>query len=205
MYHVRLGVGTCLDLVFVRTWLRRQLKSVSDEELEVLKEWEVDLLRNASFYDGPVDPAGAAQNAKRIFEDRIEDWEQWAIDGNKNGDENEEKRLLGEVKRDNANKFKLQEKYKGLYIVDKDPGEDTAYYTSAENVQPAAAGVWEHRKIIGLCWQNRTGWFVETKLWSDLSGESSNYAINASLIRMIKESNRNRSVQLRSQIAVEDE
>ena len=172
----------------------------------MLKDWEVDLLRKVSFYDGPVEHVAPAQNAQRIFEDSIEDWEQWAIDGNKNGGNNEEKRLLGAVRRDNANKFRLQEKYKGLYMVDKDPDEDTVYYTSAENaqVEPASAVLWEHRKIIGLCWQNREDWCVETKLCNDLSGESSNYQINGSLIRMIRESKRNRSVQMRSRISVDE-
>ena len=202
----RLGVGTCLDLVFVRTWLRRQFKSVTAEELEVLKDWEADLLRKAAFYDGPVEPAGPAQSEQTIFEDSIEDWEQWAIDGNKYGGKDDPKRLLGDVRRDGANKFRLQEKYKGLYLVDKDPDEDTVHYTSTDNtqVEPVAPALWEHRKIIGLCWQNREGWYVETKLCNDMSGESSNYQINASLLRMIRESNRNRSVQMRSRTSVDE-
>ena len=42
----RLGVGRCIDLVCVRTWLCRELKSVSDdeEELQQFKGWEVRLL-----------------------------------------------------------------------------------------------------------------------------------------------------------------
>ena len=40
----RLGVKTCIDLVFVRTWLRPELKLVSDEELEVFKDWETELM-----------------------------------------------------------------------------------------------------------------------------------------------------------------
>ena len=91
----RLAVRTCLDLVFVRTWLRRQLKCHTAEELEVLKAWEVELLRNASFYDGPAEPEAPDETEQRIFEDRIEDWEQWAIDGNKNGEG--ETRLLSDV------------------------------------------------------------------------------------------------------------
>ena len=196
----RLSVRNCLDLVLVRTYLRRQLKSVTDEELEVLKDWEVELLRNASFYDGPVDPLVGDAPARRVFEDTIEDWEQWAIDGNKHGAHGEPRRSLSEVRRDNARKFQLQEKYKGLFMVDKDPLGDTEYYTEGANVDPAAVGDWEHRKIIGLCWQSRQGWYAETKLCHDLSGESTNYQINMTLIRMIRESNRNRTVQMRSRI-----
>ena len=151
-------------------------------------------------------PVGPTQSEQTIFEDSIEDWEQWVIDGNKYGGKDDPKRLLGDVRRDGANKFRLQEKYKGLYLVDKDPDEDTVYYTSADNtqVEPAAPALWEHRKIIGLCWQNREGWYVETKLCNDMSGESSNYQINVSLIRMIRESNRNRSVQMRSRTSVDE-
>ena len=46
----RLHISTCLDLVYVRMWLRRDLKLVSDTELEVFKEWETQLLQDASFY-----------------------------------------------------------------------------------------------------------------------------------------------------------
>ena len=48
----RLGTTTCIDLVLVRTWLRRELKLVTDEELEQLKGWETELLQEASFYTG---------------------------------------------------------------------------------------------------------------------------------------------------------
>ena len=40
----------------MRTWLRKEIKAVSDEELEIFKEWETQLLLNASFYDGEVEP-----------------------------------------------------------------------------------------------------------------------------------------------------
>ena len=54
--------GTCkkrtvLDILFVRTWLRREVKLISDEELEVFKSWETALIRRVTFYDGPAEPA----------------------------------------------------------------------------------------------------------------------------------------------------
>ena len=66
----RLHMSTCLDLVFVRTWLRREMKVVSDEELQVFKQWEIDLLRKASYYDGDVQPdaAAPAPAMTRVFE-----------------------------------------------------------------------------------------------------------------------------------------
>ena len=48
-----LSMQTCLDLVFVRTWLRREIKIVTDEELEYFKEWETELLQRATLYAGP--------------------------------------------------------------------------------------------------------------------------------------------------------
>ena len=120
----RLEMSTCLDLVFVRMWLRRELKLVSDEELEVFKEWETELLLNASFYSGPADPNSGVAPQLRIFEDKFEAWEQNAIDGTGPGP----RILLGVVKRDNASRFRLQEKYKGLFFVDKDADDDNQYY-----------------------------------------------------------------------------
>ena len=61
-------------------------------------------------------------------------------------------------------------------------------------------GEWENRRIMGLIWENRRGWRVETKVCGDLHGPSVNYLINPTLIRMIKESTRNRSVRFTSQI-----
>ena len=102
----RLKVQTCLDLVFVRTWLRRELKLITDEELEVFKDWETTLFREASFYDGPTDPNAGPQRERRIFEDRFEAWEQNAIDGTGPG----ERIRLSTVKRNKPARFRLQEK-----------------------------------------------------------------------------------------------
>ena len=113
----RLHVETTLNLLYVRTWLRRELKKVSDEELACFKEWEIELLRDASFYDGPVEPDEGMQRQQRVFEDKMEGWELNAIDGKGPGPVIP----LGQVRRNNASKFRLQEKYKGLYFVDKDP------------------------------------------------------------------------------------
>ena len=115
-------VQTALDILYVRTWLRRELKLVSDEELEMFKEWETELLHRAEYYDGPVEPTGRVRDLK-IFEDRIEDWELNAIDGSGPGP----RIPLSQVKRNGAAKFRLQEKYKGLYFIDKDPDGDASH------------------------------------------------------------------------------
>ena len=104
--------------------------------------------------------------------------------------------------RDHAAKFRLNEKYKALYFVDKDPDGETGYYNGPEsdNVAPAPHDEWEHRKIIGMIWENHRGWRLETKLRNNLTGESTNYLINESMVRMIKESPRNRNIRFRSSI-----
>ena len=192
----RLGTQRCIDLVYVRAWLRRELKLVSDEELEQFKEWEKELFQEASFYNGnpDVDADRMGERQARIFEDRFEDWEQNAIDGQGPGP----RIALGDVKKDRAATFRLQDKYKGMYFVDKDPDGDNQYYEGRGD--PAPPNEWEHRKIIGMIWQNHRGWRLETKLCGDLSGESTNYILNDIIIRMIQESSRNRSVRFRSRM-----
>ena len=44
----QLKSDTTIDLVFVRTWLRRELQPVSDVATECFKEWEVQLLRQVN-------------------------------------------------------------------------------------------------------------------------------------------------------------
>ena len=191
----RLGIAACIDLVFVRTWLRRELKLVTDEELEQLKGWETELLQEASFYTGTPDPDSGTEKELRIFEDTFEAWEQPAI----NGQGVNPAIRLGEVRRSPV-RFRLQEKYKGVFLLDKDPSDDYNYYSDAA-AEPAPQRDWENRKIVNLVWENRRGWRAETKLCSALTGPSENYIIDAVLIRMIKDSRRNiRTVRFRSEM-----
>jgi len=197
----RLGVATCLDLVYVRMFLRRELKLITDQELEQFKEWETELLRQASFYAGDPDPDSGEDRPTRIFNDTFEAWEQNAADGTRaraGGRAPRRVRPLGDVRTDKRSQFRLQEKYKGLYLVDKDPSDDNGYYGGGGDPLPRAE--WEHRKIIGLVWQQRKGWRVETKLCHNLTGPSENYIIEPNLITMIKESGRNRSIRFRSEM-----
>ena len=82
----KLNSDTTVDLVFVRTWLRREMQPVANAATECFKEWEVQLLIQVNEYlsvdadDAPA-AAAAAADPRRIFEDRFEDWEQDAIDG----------------------------------------------------------------------------------------------------------------------------
>ena len=166
---------------------------MSDQELEMFKEWEIELIRQTSFYDGPVEPDAGRQREQRIFEDHIEDWELNAADGSGPGP----RIALGVVKRNAGAKFRLQEKYKGFFFVDKDPDGDAGYYNAGGGA-PLPKEDWEHRKIMGLVWENHRGFRLETKLCNNLTGPAANYIVNESMIRMIKESNRNRFVRFRS-------
>ena len=195
---------------------------MSDSELECFKEWETELLRQSSFYDGEVEPDEGIQRQRRICEYTIEEWELKAIDGKGPSPAIP----LGQVRRNNTAKFRLQEKYKGLYFIDKDPDGRRyvswttyahipcincnpalhhykgvhGYYDDDTEDNAAPADQWENRKILGLAWQNFSGFRLETKLCDDLTGATTNYLINASMIRMIKESKLNRKIQLRSDI-----
>ena len=141
----RLGTATCIDLVFVRMWLRRELKLTTDEEREQLNEWETSLLEEASLYTGVADPDSGEDKELRIFEDTIEPWEQPAIDGTGI----DPPINLGAVRDNKKSRFRLQEKYKGLHFLDKDPCDDNGYYTK-EGALPLPREQWEHRKIFGL-------------------------------------------------------
>ena len=69
-----------------------------------------------------------------------------------------------------------------------------------ENGVAAAADEWENRKIIGIVWEQYRGWRLETKQCNDLTGPSANYIVNECMIRMIKESSRNRNIRFRSEM-----
>ena len=191
----RLGVQKCLDLVYVRMWLRRELKLVTDEELEQFKDWETVLLREASDYAADPDPDSGEDSEVRVFNDQFENWEQDAIDGKGPGPNIP----LGVVRRNRGAQFRLQEKYKDLFLVDKDSRDENDYYGGGGG-PPLPKEQWEHRKIIGLVWQARKGWRVETKMCQDLTGPSENYIIEPVLIRMIKESPFNSSIRFRSEV-----
>ena len=121
-----------------------------------------------------------------VFEDRIEAWEQNAIDGKGTG----ARINLTDVKKDKSAKFKLQEKYKDMHFVDKSPEPTDGDVPEAQ---------WEHRKILGLGWEIFKGWRLETKIHTDLAGSSALYLVNDELIRMIRDSPFN-TKQMRSRM-----
>ena len=173
----------------VLQWTIQLRNGLSDEEVEAFEDWEITLLQEASFYDGDIN-LSRPERKLRIFKDRIEEWKQNAIDGTGTGP----CLSLSEAKK-NTSRFRLQEKYKGMHFVDKDPEGDNQYYVGKGTPLPPAE--WEHRKILGLAWQKQKGWRLVTKLYNDPTGVSTNYVINAHMIRMIKESTRNRLVRLK--------
>ena len=154
------------------------------------------LLSQASFYTGNVDPDSGEENASRIFEDRFEAWEQPAIDGR-----GVNTRIrLSEVKANKAARFRLQEKYKGMFLLDKDPSDESGFYDADGDNDPMPRDQWEHRKIWGVEWTSRKGWFAVTKICNAPDGSSENYVIDETLIRMIKNSPHNRLVRFRSEM-----
>ena len=72
------------------------------------------------------------------------------------------------------------------------------YYDDDTNDNAAPEAEWENRKVVGLVWEKFRGWRLETKVCDDMTGESTNYLVNKSMIRMIKESTRNRRIRFRS-------
>ena len=74
-------------------------------------------------------------------------------------------------------------------------GEHGYYAEGVTNDDAAPREQWENRKIMGLVWENFRGFRLETKLCDNLTGPSTNYLINDVMIRMIRESDRNISIQ----------
>ena len=136
----RLTSTTCKDLVFARTWLRRELNLVSDEELEVFNDLEAELLDEAA-----AAPIASEQPEMRIFVDQFETWEQNAMDGKGEGPII----LLGDVKKNKQMIFRLQEKLKICFLWIKIPTV-TPTTTLLEGGEPLSEDKWEHRKIMGL-------------------------------------------------------
>ena len=110
--------------------------------------------------------------------------------------------LLSVVKTNHTVKFRLQKKHQGLFFTDKDPDGVANYYeTSGVNqAPPVAEDKWEHRKIIGLIWENHHGFRLETKLCSNLTDTSSTYFVDPFMIHMIKECELNHLLRFRSEM-----
>ena len=77
-----------------------------------------------------------------------------------------------------------------MHFVDKSPEPTDGDVPEAQ---------WEHRKILGLGWENFKGWRLETKIHTDLTGSSALYLVNDELIRMIRDSPFN-TKQMRSRM-----
>lgn len=113
----RLGIQKALNIVYVRTWLRRMVQKPSKEALEVFKAWESELFQKAvaaSFGgDGQaveIDSGSDSDSDNEVaitFIDSVEQWEQNAIDGKGPGP----RINLTDVKKNKAMTFKLQTKY----------------------------------------------------------------------------------------------
>ena len=92
---------------------------------------------------------------------------------------------MTDLKRDNAAKSWLFEKYYGMKFLDKNPEGD------AED-DDLSDDRWEHRVIKNIVWWKRQGYSVETHLYGDPETQSiDTYLINSTLHDMIRDSPHN--------------
>ena len=103
---------------------------------------------------------------------------------------------LTELKKDNAAKSWLFEKYYDMCFVDKNPEEDNASADPLEDENE-----WEHRVIKDVVWWKKKGYAVETLLWGDVVDQSvERYQINEVLLQMIRNSPHNSRVMYSSSV-----
>ena len=91
---------------------------MSDGKLEVLKEWETELLRSVSV-DHVEDEVRQLRISRTSWRTGSKTRSMVPVQGIASG--------LA-VKPDKVSRFRLQEKYKDMFFVDKDPDEDNRYY-----------------------------------------------------------------------------
>ena len=126
-------------------------------------------------------------NARAVFQDRIEDGEQGKINGREPG---QPRITLSALKKSNAAKSWLFEKYFGMHFVDNNPEGN------AESDPLPDPNDWEHRVITNIVWWRNNGWSVLTKLRGAAVQDQSleRYLITEVLHKMIRESPHNTHV-----------
>ena len=123
-------------------------------------------------------------NEQVIFQDRIEEGEQGKINGKEPG---QPEVPLTRLRRDNAAKSWLFEKYIHMHFVDKNP-EGLAGDDPLEDESE-----WENRVIINVAWWRSNGYAVLTKLINVTNEDQviEKYLINEALHQMIRDSTHN--------------
>jgi len=185
----RLGRARLEKMVFVRRFIRLQRAIAFDNSHAVFSKWIQQLLKDAAKTDdddvgdpGGNDPDDIEQ--RLIFEDSIEPGEQGRINGREPG---QPRVGLTVLRKDNAAKSWLFEKYYDMHFVDKNPDADEA------DAPPLAdESEWEHRVIKNVAWWRSKGYSVLTSLRGDPDDPLiERYLINSKLHEMIRDSPHN--------------
>lgn len=197
----RLGAEKLTKMVFVRRFLRIKQKVVHHTK-EIYSGWISQLLRDAAKVINPnatVVPNGGNDvedlTTLIIFNDTIEPGEQGMINGKEPG---QPELSLTNVRKNNAAKSCLFEKYYNMTFLDKNPEDD-------EDGDLEDETLWEHRHIQNVVWSRRIGWVVESVIIG-AEGEDKcveTYNINEELLKMIRESPNN-SRKIKSKIEIDD-
>ena len=188
-------------MVFVRRFnhLKRRLFE-HDTGKDAFKKWVQQLLSKATTTEVVDVDDDEEPDDKDIFQDHIEKGEQGKINGREPG---EPRVMLTELKKDNAAKSWLFEKYYNLCFVDRptNPESDDA------EVEPLPdENEWEHMIIKNIVWWKTKGFSVETALYGETEESHSQsfekYLINSKLHEMIRDSPHN-TRQMASEIHVD--
>ena len=185
----RMGKEKLERMIFVRRFLRLKKQMLKDLNTD-FSAWIKRLLRDivqSLRGDENVVPAGGNDeddmNTLSVFVDHIEPGEQGRINGKEPG---EDPISLTTLKKDNAAKSWLFEKYYEMCLVDKNP-EGAADDNPLEDQT-----LWEHRVIRNVTWTRRKGYALETALRGDPIDQSIEvYHINELLMKMIRDSPHN--------------
>ena len=179
-------------MIFVRRFLRLKRVMCFDDNNPGFKEWVEEMLREAAAGDdsdggdagpGPR-PADDDVNDQAVFQDHIESDEQGRINGKEPG---HPAVTLTTLRRDNAAKSWLYEKYIHMNFVDKNPEQGPDAPALEDETE------WEHRVVTNVVWYRRKGHAVETAIRDATVDNQSHekYCINGKLLQMIRVSPHN--------------
>ena len=184
-------------IVFVRRFLRlKRAMCFAEPSDPGFQKWIKALLKTAASDAaddadgndglGPQEDA-TDTNARAVFQDRIEDGEQGKINGREPG---QRRVTLSALKKSNASKSWLFEKYFNMHFVDNNP-EGTVDSDPLPDEND-----WEHRVITNIVWWRNNGWSVLTKLRGATVEDQSieRYLITEVLHNMIRASPHNTHV-----------
>ena len=184
----RLDRAKLEKIIFVRRFNNLKMKLFDDNirQQDGFREWVRDLLKQAAEEDSSdKDEDTESQDSDDIvFHDLIEIGEQRKINGREPG---EAVVPLTQLKKDNAAKSWLFEKYYKMCFLDKNPEAETAADEPLSDEED-----WEHRVITNVVWWRHRGYAVETALYGSPESQSiEKYQINSHLHEMIRDSPHN--------------